>query len=56
MIERKMTKFGMADIVYLTVDFQPTSKEKAALIKLIFDDGPPLFLSGESVVSFKQEN
>jgi len=43
-IERQTINGRGVVIAYLTEDFQPASKKKAPLAKLVFDDGEIVFL------------
>jgi len=50
MIERtEIQGIGKVTVVYITSDFEPCSKEDADLIKVIPDDGSPIFLSTKEV-------
>jgi hypothetical protein len=44
MIERQTIKGREATVAYITDDFEPTTKGKATLVKVIFDDGDTLYL------------
>ena len=50
MIERtEIEGVGKVTVVYITSDFEPSSKEDADLIKVIPDDGAPFFLNAKEV-------
>lgn len=45
MIERQVVQGRPATISYMTDNFEPSSKDAATLIKVVFDDGEVLFLT-----------